>query len=377
MNTGLPIDAERYLANLAEGLRAMPPNEREPLAIELRAHFTALYERGEDAVLRGIAGLGSAQALADRFLAARSAGPAPFAPVGSMPASAARPFGTRAAMRETLATIGRADERLRLVGAVLLATLATTDVMAFLAATDPAAALPKPVTLSLRVAGLIVALVAAYRILLPGSRQPWRLDLPFVRYLGAGLLLLAAVIGVQLALKTAMFSLVPTLGYRPEQAYLPHVAIAGVATLGFVFAVLRFQPWMVGLATGRADLGLLGSWRGMRGKTAAIAGAWLAMVLPFVVLHYAISAYALTIADLPVHLALAAIDGIVATIETLLVSALFVTAYRWVVDVAMPEPAPFASAEPSHAAVVADRALLLAAIEARHERRLRAVGVAH
>lgn len=352
----------------------MPLNERQPVILELRSHFAALHARGGTAVADGIAELGPAQALADEFVAARRAGPAAaiVAPVEHlMSTHPVRPFGVRAAIRETFATIAGADERLRLVGAVLLATLATTNFMAFLASSNPEAALPKPLTMLLRLAGIVVALVAAYRIMMPGSRRPWRLDLPLARYLGAGVALLGVVMAVQLSLKAAILGIAAGAGFTPEQAYVPRVVAAGFVTLAFVFAFLRFQPWMIALATGRADLTPLGSWRGMRGKTAATIGAWTVLVLPFFVAHYAITAYALSAAEPRFYLPLAAIDGIVTTAQTIIVSALLVTAYRWVADKAVPEPAPFAAAEPSREAVEAARRMVLEAIEARYERQRR------
>lgn len=371
MATELPIEAERYLANLAEGLRAMPPNERRSLILELRSHFQGLHARGGTAVIDGIADLGPAQALAAEFIAARPAGAAPASVEHLPPDSGARPFTVRAAIRETFATIAGADERLRIVGAVLLATLAVTNFMAFLATSHPGSAMPKPTTLLLRLAGIIVALVAAYRIMLPGPRQPWRIDLPLARYVGAGVTLLAAVMAVQLAIKAAILGAAAGAGLTPDQVYPARVIVAGSVTIAFVFAFLRFQPWMIALATGRSDLTLTSSWRGMRGKTAAMIGTWLLLILPFFMLHYATTAFALSAAEPRFYLPLAAIDGIVTTIQTLLVSALLVTAYRWVADKAVPEPAPFASAEPTREAMEAARRMVIDAIEARYERQMR------
>lgn len=372
MATELPIEAERYLANLAEGLRAMPPNERRSLVLELRSHFAALQARGGSAVADGIADLGPAQALADEFVAARVAGGgATLAAPDGVTSPSARPFTVRAAIRETFATILGADERLRVVGAVLLATLAATNFMTFLAASHPEAAMPKLATIGLRLAGIIFALVAAYRIMLPGSPPPWRVDRPLARYVAVGVALLAAVMAVQLSIKAVMLGAAAGAGLTAAQVYPARAVAAGLVTLVFVFAFLRFQPWMIALATGRSDLTPLASWRGMRGKTASTASAWLALILPLFVLHYSITAYALSAAEPRFYLPLAAIDGLVTTVQTILVSALLVTAYRWVVDQAAPEPAPFAAAEPSREAIEAARRMVLDAIEARHERQMR------
>lgn len=373
MTTELPIEAERYLANLAEGLRAMPPSERDSLLLELRSHFASLNARGGAAVEQGIADLGPAHVLAREFVAARSAAPAAStiaAPVEHL-RTAAHPFTVKAAIRETFATLKGADERLRVVGGVLLATLVVTNFMAFLVSTNPEAALPTPATMALRLAGIIFALVAAYRIMLPDSPKPWSIDLPFARYFGAGMALLTAVMAVQLSIKAAILGIAAGAGLTADQVYPARVVIAGLASVAFVFAFMRFQPWMIALATGRSGLTPLRSWRGMRGKTVATIGAWLALVLPLLALHYALTGFALAAAEPHLYLPVAAIDGIVTSVQTLIVSALLVTAYRWVADQAVPEPAPFASAEPSREAIVAARRMVLDAIEARYERQMR------
>lgn len=351
----------------------MPPSERDSLLLELRSHFNGLNARGAGAVEQGIADLGPAHALAREFVAAHSAGPAAStiaAPVEHL-RTAARPFTVKAAIRETFATLKGADERLRVVGGVLLATLVVTNFMAFLAVSNPEAALPKVATMALRLVGIVFGLVAAYRIMLPGSPRPWRIDVPFVRYVGAGVALLAAVVAVQLSIKAAILAGAAGAGLTVDQVYPTRVVVAGLVTLALVFSFLRFQPWMIALATGRSGLTPLGSWRGMRGKTAATIGAWLVLVLPLFLLHYTLTAFTLSAAEPRFYLPLAAIDGIVTSVQTLIVSALLVTAYRWVADQALPEPAPFASVEPGREAIEAARRMLLDAIEARYERQMR------
>lgn len=350
----------------------MPRHERDSLILELRSHFEALRARGDAAVDKGVADLGPAHLLAGEFIAAR--GPGSIAmPVAPVPAGdPPRPFTLRAVIRDSLATLAGADERLRIAAAVLLATIAMTNFMAFLGAHNPDAAFPKPLTLALRIAGLLVAVVATYRIMLPGSARPWRIDAPFLRFVGGGLALLAVVIGCQLAVARG---LVPMLGAALDlaggAAMALKVGAAALTTIACVFALLRFQPWVVALATGRPGLTPLSSWRAMRGKTAVLFGGWLVMVLPLFAAHSAISSFAVTLAPGLLLLPLAAADGIVATVQALVVSALLVTAYRWVTDQAAPAPAPFAAVEPSREAVAAARRMVLDAIEARYERQMR------
>lgn len=367
--TELPIEAERYLANLGEGLRTMPRHERESLILELRSHFEALGQRGGAAgVDKGIADLGPAQRLAAEFVAARGAGPIAIS-VAPVPAGAPpSPFTLRALVRDALATIAGADERLRVAAAVLLATIAATNFMAFLGAHHPEAAFPKPLTLALRVAGLLFALVATYRIMLPGPARPWRFDRPLLNFVGGGLALLTIVVACQLAVGRA---LVPwaaaALGLAGGAALALKIGAGALTSIGCVLALLRFQPWVVALATGRGGLTPLGSWRAMRGKTALLFGGWLLLVLPLFAAHYAISSYAVTFAPGRLLLPLAAVDGLVATAQALLVSALLVTAYRWVSDQAAPAPAPFAAVEPSREAIAVARRMLLDALDARYE----------
>ncbi len=369
MTTELPTAAERYLANLAAGLQGLPRHERESLILELRSHFAALQSRGDTAIDTAIADLGPAQTLAAEFVAARPASGLALVPptVATPPA---RPFTIRSAVREALATLAGADERLRIAAAVLLATIAATDFMAFLGAHHAEAALPKPLTLALRLAGLLVALVATYRILLPGSAQPWRLDRPLLRYVGAGLALLALVAACQLGVARGLVPLLAA-GLAPAGALAVKAAIVALVTVGCVFAALRLQPWLVALATGRRGLEAAGSWRGMRGKTLPLIGGWMLLVMPLFALHLTISAIALAASDPALLLALAGLDGLVATLQALVATALLVTAYRWVTDLPLPAPSPFSTAEPDPAGMAAARRMLLDAIDARYARQMR------
>lgn len=367
--TELPIAAQRYLANLADGLRTLPRHERDSLILELRAHFQALRTRGDTAIDSAIADLGPAQALAAAFVAARPAGGIAVVPP-PVEAPAAPPFTVRAAVRESLATLRGADERLHTAAAVLLATIAATDFMAFLAAHHADAALPRSLTMALRLAGLVVALVAAYRILLPGAARPWQLDRPLLRYVGAALALLALVGACQFAVARGLLPLLVG-GLAPGAALATKALLVGLVTLGCAAAALRLQPWLVALATGRSGLDAAGSWRGMRGKTRSLIGGWAVLVLPLFALHLAISAAALAVADPALLLALAGIDAIVATLQALLATALLVTAYRWVVDLPLPAAAPFSTAAPDPAGMAAARRMLLDAIDARYERQRR------
>ena len=369
MTTELPIAAERYLENLAAGLRTLPRHERESLILELRSHFDALRTRGDAAIDAAIADLGPAQALAAEFVAARPASGVALVPP-PVEAPPARPFTLRAAVRESLSTLRGADERLRIAAAVLLATIAATDFMAFLAAQSAAAAFPRPLTMALRLAGILFALVAIYRILLPGAARPWRIDLPLLRYVGAGLALLMMVIGCQLAVARGLVPLFAD-GLGAAGAMAVKAGLVGAVAIACVFAALRLQPWLIALATGRPGLGALESWRGMHGKTRALVGGWLVLVLPLFALHLAISAVALSARNPALLLGLAGFDGIVATAQTLLASALLVTAYRWVADLPLPALSPFSTAEPDPAGMATARRMLLDAIDARYERQMR------
>lgn len=340
MENALPSAAERYLDRLERALWALPSDERGAILLELRGHLAARAEAADET----IAALGPPERLAQDFLAAGAGGGGPAAlPEVETPLR----LSLHAVLSRVLATWRGSREGLFTVGAVLLTALIASNWALFTLALRPSAALPGwAVTLG-RTGAVLLALCAAYRLLLSSRSRAWAVDLSTLRFVGGTLAALglsaAAAIAVTrtatAGLQAAGVSGAALSGTRAAAAFL---TLAAVALL-----LLRVQPWLAALAAGRNDLSLSGSWRGTRGRMAAIAKGWAVLVLPLYLLHFLLSYAAVKLFPLGVaQLALAGADGIVSTVMALAAALLNATIFRWITGEPTPAPRPFGSEQP-------------------------------
>ena len=246
-----------------------------------------------------------------------------------------------------LATWRGSREGLFAVGAVLLTALVASNWALFTLALKPDAALPAwPVTLG-RTGAVLLALCAAYRLLLRSPGRAWAVDLSTLRFMGgtlATLVLAAAVAVIVTRTATAGLDAAGVSGGASSgiRAALAFLTLAAVAVL-----LLRIQPWLAALAAGRRELTLRSSWRGTRGRIAAIAKGWAVLVLPLYLLHFLLSYAAVKLFPIGVaQLALAGADGIVSTVMALAAASLNATVFRWITGDPTPAPRPFGSEQP-------------------------------
>lgn len=343
MGKGLPPHALRYLDRLAEALRPLDPRHRDAILLELRGHLVDCWERGPHRLDEALASMGEPASFARGFLALGMPNPAAGSLVSTGVVASNDP-GLVDGLKHTLAS---ARHGLWTVGLVLFCALTVSDFAAF----GPFGPGAKAGMLALRLAAVVAALAAGYRLMLRVEVKPWRLDLAIVRFAAAASAGLALVAGILLAVRLGLVPLLP-----PEIGVPLLVAtIAGCALAG-----LRLQPFLVGLAAGRTGFGVARIWSGMAGRTAKAAQLWLLAVLPLFVLHAAIN---LVVRrwdmDPGLLLGLAGIDALVATAMAILAMAINVMAFRWVAGEPLPPAEPFASAAPGAEEVERQRALLL------------------
>lgn len=337
MESALPSAAERYLDRLARALWALSSGEREAILLELRGHLAARSTTSDES----IEALGPPERLAQDFLAAGAGGGGPAAlPEKEIP----RRLSLHSVLSQMQATWRGSREGLFTVGGVLLTALIASDWALFTLALKPDSAMPAWAVMLGRTGALLLALCAAYRLLLSSPARAWAVDFSTIRFIGGTLATLilgaaAAIAVIRAAAAGFDAAGIESPGVRPALTFF---ALAAVAIL-----LLRIQPWLAGLAAGRRGLGLGASWRGMRGWTAAVAKGWAVLVLPLYLLHFLLSYSAVKLFPLGVaQLALAGVDGIVSTVLVLAAASLNATAFRWVTGEATPAPRPFGSEQP-------------------------------
>ncbi|HYW15428.1 MAG TPA: hypothetical protein VE891_04650 [Allosphingosinicella sp.] len=340
MESALPSAAERYLERLERALWALPSEEREAILLELRGHLAARRASADET----IAALGPPERLAQDFLAAGAGGGGPAAlPEAGTP----RRLSLHSVLSQVLATWRGSREGLFAVGGVLLTVLIASDWALFTLALKPDGALPAWTVMVGRTGAVLIALCAAYRLLLASNGRAWAVDLSTVRFMGGtlGVLVLSAAGAV--AVTRAATTGLDAAGIA--EGALPGIraAVAFLALAAAAFLLLRIQPWLAALAVERRDLGLRDSWRGTRGRMAAIAKGWAVLVLPLYLLHFLLSYAAVKLFPLGVaQLAFAGLDGIVSTAMALAAALLNATAFRWVTGDPTPAPTPFRSEQP-------------------------------
>ena len=340
MESELPSAAERYLDRLERALWALPSEERGAILLELRGHFAARLE----AVGETVAALGPPERLALDFLAAGAGGGGPAAlPEAETP----RRLSLHAVLSQVLATWRGGREGLFTVGAVLLTILIASDWALFTLALEPDSALPPWLVMLGRAGAVLLALCAAYRLLLSPQGRAWAADLSTVRFVGGILATLIFSAAAAIATTRAATAGLHAAGVAGDTLSVARAVMAFLTLSATATLLLRVQPWLAALAVGRRDLGLRSSWRGTQGRVAAIAKGWGLLVLPLYLLHFLLSYAAVKAFPLGVaQLALAGVDGIVSTLMALAAALLNATAFRWITGEPTPAPRPFGSEHP-------------------------------
>jgi hypothetical protein len=336
MGNALTRPAEHYLERLSRALW--------PLASDQRAAGGRL----EDA----LAGLGAPEALAGHFLDAGAEGGG----IAPAPVESGRGLRAGEVIREVRATWRAGRNGLFLVGAVLVTTLTATNFLLWLKALRPDISLEAWPVILVRTLAVILALAAAYRLLLSERRDVWAIDRSTLPFGGALIVSLLAGAAVAIALSRGGTAALAALGVEGAPLNAARMALAVLGLAVAAITLLRVQPWIAGLAAGRGEVSLRASWLGTRGRMGSIAKGWALLVFPLYLLHIALSLAAVKLFPLGVtQLALAGVDGIVSALTLFAGAALNATLFRWVAGEAIPGPRPFGTEPPSPEQVEAAR----------------------
>ena len=355
MENRLPPNAEAYLTQLARELWPIASDERASILLELRSH---LIDRAATGALdSALASLGPPRTFARAFdfSRCREAEPAPL-PEAFAQGRRKRPITEVA--REVHATLRASRSGLFLVGALLVTGLTSTTFLAWTSIRLPWVGISFAGVMAVRLAIVLAALCAAYRLALSQSARPWSLDRSAIAFCAATLCVSALGIGGAAVMIVALKKGLAVLGLNHGLAIVIDLLATLAALAGASILFLRVQPWLAGLAAGR-PLSLKASWRGMSGRTGNIVKGWIAVVLPFYLAHFACDALALRLLPFgPASLALAALDAALSTGVALGAVMLNATAYRWVVGEPIPAPSPFSTEPPSPESIETARARL-------------------
>src|SRR3954467_5713430 len=180
MSQRLPPHAEAFLAALAPELWFLASDESEAVIAELRAHLAARAEAG--ALGEALAGLGSPAALAAAydFAGVRHK-------IAPVPAALAGPGKktVRELLRDARATLRAGRSGLAMVGGLLVTSLTATDYLLWLDVRLPSVAVAAGAVMAVRLAAVLLAFSAAYRLTLSPAERPWSIDRGFLAFCGA------------------------------------------------------------------------------------------------------------------------------------------------------------------------------------------------
>ena len=347
----LSAEAELYLRQLEKELWPLGSAEREAILLELRGHLEACSSHGALRLAEALASMGTPDEFARAFVvegagdARRRAGlpGRDLVPLAPPPEFARTPDKMRLGemIAQVRATFRASRPGFFLIGALLVGLLTATNFAAFMHELRPGIVAQIWPVMLVRVVVVVMALAAAYRALLTEEHRIWAIDMSTFRFAGGLIAVGAATILTVLAV---MVPAKAVLALLPETPALVLRALLILVLLGAISAILlRIQPWLVGLAIDRRDVTLRTGLQETRGKMLAIVKAWAVLVLPLYVLHFALTAGALSWKPFnPGHLMIAGVDGVVSALILIAAACLNATIFRWAAHEAVPPARPFA-----------------------------------
>jgi len=346
-----PARGEAWLSALAHELWPLASDEAAAVVAELRGHLAARAEAG--ALDECLAALGPPKAFAAAYdlpgERARTIAPVPAGMSGEARKT------VRILLRDTRATLRASRNGLMLVGALLVTILTATDFLLWTASRLPSVGIAVAPVTAIRIATLLSALSATYRLALSPVERPWSVDRTFFKFVGALAIATALVVATALAVGWTAAS----LAHGPAGDAIRRAAGLAALALGSI-ALLRVQPWLAALASRRQGFSLAAAWRGTRGRMATIVGSWAVLVLPLYLLHVLVNLLALRILpfDAGGMLALAGLDALACALILVTAAMLNAAVLRWILGEPVPAPSPFATEKPAPELVDAARTRL-------------------
>jgi len=341
MDETLPAPAERFLRALDKALWVLSSDERESVVLEIRGHLAERAAEGGQALEDSLAALGPPKILAAAFDQNRGTGLVP------IPEGFATPHRTMTVgevVRQMRATSRAARPGLILAGAVLVTVLTATDFLSWMSVRLPEVGVEIAWVMAVRVAAVLLAFCAGYRLVLADEVPPWGLGRSTFAFSAAlGSVTAVAIVGTILVARGFAAAAVAT-GLTGVGALALRNLAALAALAAFSGALLRVQPWLAALAAERRGFTLGDSWRGTRGRMGNVLKGWAALVLPLYLAHVALNLVALRLIPFgPGTLALAGLDGAVSAGTALAAILLNATVFRWAAGEPIPAPRPFGS----------------------------------
>jgi len=377
MDSLLPAQAELYLRELEKALWPLGSDEREAILLELRGHLAGCAAMGPDRLSEALRSLGTPEECSRAFVIEgagetyKKAGMPGRAlvPVGPPPEFARKPqqLSIRQLIDQVRASFRASRPEFWAIGALLVTVLTATNFLSYIHALRPGIVEEIWPIMIVRVLVVVAALIAAYRAALTDDQPVWGVNLSTLKF---GAALTAITIVTITAVGTVMLPIKAATAALPAETAVA-IKLASILVLLALCscAYLRLQPWLVGLAIGRKDVGLKRAISETRGKTLTIIKAWAVLVFPLYALHFALTAFAMETGPIgPFHLLLAAFDGIASMGVAITAALLNATVFRWVAHEPIPGARPFNPDLPSQHYIDEARARLQRHIEASRGR---------
>lgn len=183
------------------------------------------------------------------------------------------------------------------------------------------------VSLTVRLIGVFWILAIALREIMDSPERPWAID----RGIAFFLLWQFVILILQNALSFTFGHLGPQIAPRLEAetgSYLFSLIVSALGIPLIDLLSLRFAPWMVARTARISGVTFGKAWKGTRGHWGAACGAYIALVLPLAVAHYALTAWITSSNILPPDkLNFAVLDGVESSILAIMLIALCTTLF--------------------------------------------------
>lgn len=200
----------------------------------------------------------------------------------------------------------------------LAAVLIVTDLVILVFGADRGVSLTSAQTLAFagRSLGLLWVFVAGLRITALG-RARWRLDGDFWSGIGRMALVQFPLLIVVVLLLRLTATLATGIAHD-DQATRAAVFWAAVAMVIAIIPIeVKTSLWPSAALAGERGLSLPAAWKRSKGTTWSAVIAWAVLVLPFMLVHFALAAWIeQATAPLAVRIALTVVDCLVSVIET-------------------------------------------------------------
>lgn len=179
------------------------------------------------------------------------------------------------------------------------------------------------ISLAIRLIGVFWILAIALRGMMDSPERPWAVD----RGIAFFLLWQFVILILQNALSFMFAHLGPQLAPRLEAEAGSYFFSLIVSALGLPLIdllSLRFAPWIVARTARISDVTFGKAWKGTRGHWGAACGAYIVLVLPLSVVHFALTAWITSSNMLPADkLNFAVVDGVESAVLAIMLIALY------------------------------------------------------